>query len=95
VPIGGAILVVVRGHWTTPSGQLFLAGIVVYLVGTFLVTARIHVPMNDRIATWSPVSPPDEWVAIQARWGRWNHVRTTAAVGSFALYLAAILSFGS
>jgi len=94
VPIGGAILVVVRGYWTTLSGQLFLAGVVVYLVGTFLVTARIHIPMNDRIATWSPVSPPDEWVTIQARWGRWNHVRTTAAVVSFALYLAAILSFG-
>jgi uncharacterized membrane protein len=41
------------------------------------------------------VSPPDEWVTIQARWGQWNHVRTTAAVVSFALYLAAILSFGS
>ena len=61
----------------------------------FLVTARVHIPMNDRIATWSPVSPPDEWVTIQARWGQWNHVRTTAAVVSFALYLAAILSFGS
>jgi uncharacterized membrane protein len=94
VPIGGAILVIVQGYWTTLSGQLFLGGVIVYLVGTFLVTARIHIPMNDRIATWSPVSPPDEWVTVQARWGRWNHVRTTAAVVSFALYLAAIVSFG-
>ena len=94
VPIGSAIIVVFQGYWTTLSGQLFLAGVVVYLVGTFLVTARIHIPMNDRIATWSPVSPPDEWVTVQARWGRWNHVRTTAAVVSFALYLAAIVSFG-
>jgi uncharacterized membrane protein len=94
VPIGAAILVVRQGYWTTLSGQLFIAGVIVYLVGTFLVTARIHIPMNDRIATWSPVSPPDEWVTVQARWGRWNHVRTTAAVASFALYLAAIVSFG-
>jgi uncharacterized membrane protein len=67
VPIGGAILVVLQGYWTTLSGLLFLAGVIIYLVGTFLVTARIHIPMNDRIATWSPVSPPDEWVTIQAR----------------------------
>jgi uncharacterized membrane protein len=94
VPIGSAILVVVEGYWAILSGQLFLAGVVVYLVGTSLVTARIHVPVNDRIATWSPVSPPDEWRSVRPRWGRWNHVRTTAAVVSFTLYLAAIVSFG-
>ena len=94
VPIGSAIIVVLLEYWTTLSGQLFLAGVIVYLVGTFLVTARIHIPMNDHIATWSPMSPPDEWATVQARWGRWNHVRTTAAAVSFVLYLAAIVSFG-
>lgn len=95
VPTGSAIIVVVQGHWTTLAGQLFLAGAAVYLVGAFLVTMRIHIPMNDRIATWSPLSPPDEWAAVQARWTRWNHVRTTAAVVSFALYLAAMASVGA
>jgi len=46
VPTGSAILVVVQGYWTTLSGQLFLAGVIVYLVGTFFVTARIHIPIN-------------------------------------------------
>jgi uncharacterized membrane protein len=95
VPVGGAILVVLREHWTTLSGGLFLAGTVVYLVGTFLVTMRVHIPMNERIATWSRESPPEEWTTVRARWARWNHVRTTAAVVSFALYLAAIVSLGS
>ncbi|WP_157972468.1 DUF1772 domain-containing protein [Saliphagus sp. LR7] len=94
VPVGSAILVVVRGQWTTLSSQLFLAGLIVYLVGTFLVTMRIHIPMNDRIATWSPGSPPDEWATVRSRWARWNHVRTMAAVVSFALYIAAIASSG-
>jgi hypothetical protein len=40
-----------QGYWTTLSGQQFLAGVTVCLVGTFLVTTRIHIPMNDRIAT--------------------------------------------
>lgn len=95
VPVGSAIVVVVQGYWTTLSGGLFLAGTVVYLVGTFLVTMRVHIPMNERIATWSPASPPEEWATVRARWARWNHVRTTAAVVAFALYLAAVVSFGS
>jgi uncharacterized membrane protein len=94
VPIVTAALVVFRGAWATQYGLLFLVGTVVYLVGTFFVTASIHIPANDYIATWSPVSPPDEWAAIRTRWTRWNHVRTTAAVVSFVLYLAAIVSFG-
>lgn len=51
--------------------------------------------MNERIATWSPTSPPDEWATVQGRRRQWNYVRTTAAVVSFALYLAAIVSFSS
>jgi uncharacterized membrane protein len=94
VPVGASALVVLQGNWSTGYGLLFLAGTVVYLAGTFLVTLGVHIPMNDYIATWSPISPPDEWAAVQARWARWNHVRTTAALVSFALYLAAIASFG-
>jgi hypothetical protein len=42
VPLGVTALVVLQGAWVTRSGQLFLAGTVVYLVGTFLVTMRLH-----------------------------------------------------
>lgn len=95
LPLGGAAVLLLRGEWQTLSGQLYLAGTAIYLVGTFFVTARIHIPMNEHIATWSPVSPPEDWATVRAQWARWNHVRTTAAVVSFALYLAAVVSFGS
>ncbi|MFC6722969.1 DUF1772 domain-containing protein [Halobium palmae] len=94
VPIGSATIIILQGYATTLSGQLFLAGVSIYLVGTFLVTARVHIPMNNHIATWSPVSPPDDWATVQARWTRWNHIRMGAALVSFALYLGAIVSFG-
>ena len=93
VPVGASALVVLQGNWSTGYGLLFLAGTVVYLAGAFLVTLGVHIPMNDYIATWSPITPPDEWATVRERWTRWNHVRTTAAVVSFALYLAAIVSF--
>jgi uncharacterized membrane protein len=95
VPIGGAAVLMLHGDWQTLSGPLYLAGTVIYLVGTLFVTARIHIPMNEHIATWSPVSPPEDWAAVRAKWTRWNHVRMTAAVASFALYLAAVASFGA
>jgi uncharacterized membrane protein len=94
VPIGGVAVLVLHRDWQTSYGQLYLAGTVLYLVGTFFVTAWAHIPRNEYIATWSPVSPPEEWAAVRANWTRWNHVRTTAAVASFALYLAAVASFG-
>ncbi|WP_435157023.1 DUF1772 domain-containing protein [Haladaptatus sp. DFWS20] len=94
VPVGSAVVVVFQGDWTTQFGQLFLAGVGVYLLGTFGVTMRIHIPMNETIATWSPSSPPDEWATVRSRWARWNHIRTIAAFVSFALYLSAIASLG-
>ena len=93
VPIGGIVLLVLWETWTTQYGRLFLAGTIIYLIGTFLVTIRIHIPMNNRIATWSSTSPPNEWATVRARWRRWNHVRAAAAVVSFVFYLTAILSF--
>lgn len=92
VPVGTAAIVLLQGDWTTWYSRLFLVGVVVYLIGTFAVTMRIHIPMNEEIATWSPASPPDEWAAVRARWARWNHIRTIAAIVSFVLYLSAIVS---
>jgi uncharacterized membrane protein len=95
VPAAGAAIVLYQGDWAAQYGLLFLAGTVVYLLGTFAVTMRIHVPMNEALATWSPASPPENWAVVRTRWARWNHVRTTAAAVSFVLYLAAIVSFGA
>lgn len=92
VPAVSAAVVLLQGDWTAPYGQLLLAGVVIYLIGTFAVTILIHIPMNDYIATWSTTSPPDDWAAVRSRWALWNHGRTTAALVSFVLYLAAIVS---
>lgn len=94
VPAVSAAVVLLQGDWTTQYGLLFLTGVAIYVVGTFAVTVYIHIPMNEYIATWSSASPPDDWAAVRARWARWNHVRTTAAILSFVLYLGAIMAFG-
>lgn len=89
VPVVGAAVILLRGEWTTQFGQVFVVGVVIYVLGTVGVTAFVHIPMNEYIATWSPASPPDDWEAIRARWARWNHVRTLAAIISFISFLIA------
>jgi uncharacterized membrane protein len=95
VPLGGVVLMLLEGTWTTQYGLLFFAGVLVYFIGSFIVTVRIHIPMNEYIATWSPRSPPEEWSTVQTRWTRWNHIRAAAALLSFTLYVAAIASLHS
>lgn len=95
VPVITAVVLVLRGDLTAQYGLVFLVGVVMYLAGTFAVTMIVHIPMNESIATWSTASPPDDWMAVRTRWARWNHIRTTAAIISFVLYLAAIASIGN
>lgn len=49
IPVGSAVIVLFRGDWAMQYGQLYLTGVVVYLIGTVAVTMRIHIPMNDAI----------------------------------------------
>lgn len=70
-----------------------VAGGVLYLAGTFLVTIVCNVPMNNALDTWDPNGPetPERWADYDRRWTAWNHVRTvtsTAATAALALGLA-------
>ena len=70
-----------------------IAGGLLYVAGTFLVTMAFNVPRNDALAAVDPAGPdaPRSWAAYLAVWTAWNHVRTLAALGataSLALALA-------
>jgi Domain of unknown function (DUF1772) len=69
---------------------LTLAGVLALGIGAF-ITARIHFPMNDRIAAWSTASPPAEWAEDRDRWRRAHDFRTTVSVLAFGLFLVAAL----
>jgi uncharacterized membrane protein len=91
--IGLIILALIR--WSRPGAGYLLAGGVLYLVGTFLVTMVCNVPLNDALAKLSPADPLSaaSWADYVSRWTLWNHVRTGAAIaatGAFALALRAL-----
>ena len=54
-----------------------LAGSLLYLAGTILVTGLFNVPRNNTLATMDSLAL---WADYVAGWTAWNHVRTAAAL---------------
>ena len=50
------------------------------------------VPINNRIAKWTPESLPDDWRAQENRWDLYHWLRTFALVAAFILL---VLSLGA
>ncbi|WP_093838070.1 DUF1772 domain-containing protein [Streptomyces aidingensis] len=74
-----------------------VAGFLCYAV-QLAITGRINVPLNNRLA--GAGEPADAAAAaavrqeFEARWVRWNLVRTVAVIAAFGCLLAALLARG-
>jgi uncharacterized membrane protein len=83
--------------WETAGARYKLAGAVLYLVGTILVTIVFNVPQNDALAAVNPENADGArmWSGYVSVWTRWNHVRTIAALAAAAsLTIGLCLSYG-
>ncbi len=82
--------------WGRPSAPFFLGGAFFYLVGTYLVTLRGNVPLNNQLAALSATDPAarDVWEHYLSRWTMWNHVRTAAAMVAALLYTLGLMQGG-
>jgi uncharacterized membrane protein len=70
---------IVQWHaWRSPW---LLTAAIAYVGGCFLVTLRLNVPLNNRLAKLPPDSPEATqfWPQYVRDWTRWNHVRTAAS----------------
>ena len=72
--------------WHGPGAAYLLAGGLLYLVGSFLVTIVFNVPRNDALAAVDPSSAAGAtlWASYLTAWTAWNHVRTAAALAAAA-----------
>jgi uncharacterized membrane protein len=79
-------------QWQQPGTVYLLAGSLLYLIGTVLVTMVFNVPMNEALANVDPASndASSHWASYLARWTAWNHVRTAAAVLGTASFTLAL-----
>ena len=85
-------IVVALLRWQDPRAVYWLAGGVVYLVGTIAVTMVCNVPRNNALAALAPESAAaaEYWVNYLLTWTAWNHVRTIAPLVSAALFTWAL-----
>jgi uncharacterized membrane protein len=75
--------------WQRAGAPLLLAGSLLYLVGTILVTIVFHIPWNNGLAAVEPASPEAaaRWAHYLVHWTAWNHVRGGAALAAAALLI--------
>ena len=78
--------------WSTSHVIYLLAGSVLYLAGSIVVTLACNVPLNEALAAVDPHSAAGAalWTRYLAQWTAWNHVRTAASLGAAALCIAAV-----
>lgn len=87
--VGTAVLsalCVVAGFfpWGTARSLLLLTAGLVYLLGSFGVTAAFNVPRNKRLAVMAAdsIQAREYWPVYVREWSRWNHVRAAASTVS-------------
>lgn len=79
--------------WSDPRAIYWLAGAILYVGFTFILTIVCNVPLNDELAAVNPASQGAEvWTRYLTDWKMWNSVRTVASLAATAAFIMAIRS---
>ena len=81
-------------RWELPRSGYLLAGAMLYVVGTFLVTIIFNVPLNNALAAADSANAGGQelWKTYLTNWAFWNHVRTVASLGALISFIMALSS---
>lgn len=86
------LVVAVAGVVSDDRPGLRVAAAVVYVVGSFLVTVFVNVPLNNRLDRLEPASLPADELAVTGstfvqRWNAWNYLRCAASLTAMVLLI--------
>lgn len=83
-------------NWREPGSLFLLAGGLLYLGGSFLVTFVFNIPRNNVLASLVPADPASAtyWAEYLSSWAFWNRVRTAAALAAAAMFLCSLRVWG-
>lgn len=90
---GGAFLVTVLAlvlGWDDSSRPWVIAGMVLYVVGAYVITFAVNVPMNDALEAGKG-SPASLREAFEDRWTAWNHVRSVLTTSALVCLVVGVL----
>jgi uncharacterized membrane protein len=78
--------------WQTPASIYILAGGIIYIVFSLLVTIGFNIPLNDALAAVAPNDPNNAnlWRNFYDPWMFWNHVRTIGSLGAATAFIIAL-----
>ena len=71
---------------------LSLAGLFC-IMSDMVVTLTFNVPINRKVQSWQPDSPPADWKQLRDRWERFHSIRTLLIVLGFNLFAASVVFF--
>ena len=80
-------------HLDDDTTTVLLVAALVLAVGTVVITAAVHLPLNKKIQEVAVDGSGDPAVArarFEERWVRWNIARTVTSVGAFVLVAVAL-----
>jgi uncharacterized membrane protein len=81
-------------NWSATGSHYLLAGCLLYIVGTFLVTMVFNVPLNNAIAAVEPASAEGAavWSSYLTNWTLWNTVRTVASALALIAFILGLVN---
>jgi len=79
--------------WENGFAAWLLVGGLLYLIGSFGLTAGYHVPRNDALDAVDPTGAgaAAQWTGYLRGWTRWNHVRAWASLAASAVLIVGVV----
>jgi uncharacterized membrane protein len=81
------LIIISLMKWSEPDAVLTLTAGMIYIVGMFMCTIILNVPLNNSLAKVDPNSEEagDVWINYLKTWTNWNHVRAIASLATCVL----------
>ena len=79
--------------WENGFAAWLLVGGLLYLIGSFGLTAGYHVPRNNALDAVDPAGAgaAAQWTGYLRGWTRWNHVRAWASLAASAVLIVGVV----
>jgi uncharacterized membrane protein len=90
--LSALLLVAAIFGWGDLETGWVIAGSLLYLIGSIVVTGAFNIPRNNALDKVSPTSPEGAayWTRFLPEWTTWNHVRTVACIAAMVCYIMAV-----